>query len=374
MERRRERVLLDGLIRQTAGIPQGGKPTVQEGTGAAAESVPGRQNGARAVAGGREVEVVVLRSGVSKNGYGYRPEVVRSLVPLLEGARAFADHPGPNDRPERSVRDLVGYYRNARVEERTSGGQATMARVVATLHVLESAGWLWSLVQEALAQGVPDLVGVSIDAEALVEETGAIKEVTQFVSLYSCDVVTRPSAGGAILGIGRGRQSEASKGGWQTMGKQVRMMEASQRRRGRGRRERIREEGGWHPSMQGHGEWALPGMQAGDERAGGQEMETRAAGGDVEALRAEAERALEAARRAERMAECELLLGRRLSESRLPEPVAAKLRRRFGRRVFEAGELEQAISEERETLAALTSLGLIREMGQEKSQVSDLYP
>jgi hypothetical protein len=361
MERRRERVLLDGVIRETAGIPQRGG---SQGDGRAA-SGPGRQLRAPR-AGGREVEVVVLRSGVSKNGYGYRPEVVRGLAPLLEGARAFADHPGPNDRPERSVRDLVGYYWNARVEERASGGQVTMARVVATLHVLESAGWLWSVVQEALAQGVPDLVGVSIDAEALVEETGAVREVTEFVSLYSCDVVTRPSAGGAILGIGRGsgRPAEASKGGWQAMGKQVHMMESSRRRgRGRGRRERIREEGGWYPSMQGQG---------GGDEIGGEEQEAQAAGGDAEMLRVEAERALEAARRAQRQAECELLLGRRLSESHLPEPVVAKLRRRFGRRVFEAGELEVAISEEREALAALTSLGLIREMGQEKSQVAGM--
>jgi hypothetical protein len=351
MERRRERVLLDGLIRETAGFAS------MEAGGAGGA---GRER----VVGMREVEVVALRSGVSKNGYGYGPEVVRSLAPLLEGARAFADHPGPHERPERSVRDLVGYYRDARVEERASGGQATMTRVVATLHVLESAGWLWSLVQEALAQGVPDLVGVSIDAEALVEEAGAVREVTRFVSLYSCDVVTRPSAGGAILGIGRasGRQSEASKGGWQAMGKQVRMLESS-RRRGRGRRERICEEGGWYER---------PLMQGGGDEAGGEEQEAQTAGGDVEALRAEAQRSLEAARRAQRMAECELLLGRRLSESRLPEPVVVKLRRRFGKRVFEAGELEQAISEEREALAALTSLGLIREMGQEKSLVSGM--
>jgi hypothetical protein len=221
-------------------------------------------------------------------------------------------------------------------------------------------------MQEALAQGVADLVGMSIDAEALVEEAGAVKEVTQFVSLYSCDVVTRPSAGGAILGMGReqGRQSEASKGGWQAMGKQVRMMEAS-RRRGRGRRQRIREEGGWHEST-------LPRLAAGSEEAGGQETEAQAGSGYAEALRAEARRSLEAARRAQRLAECELWLSRRLGECHLPEPVVAKLRRRFERRVFEAGELEQAINDEREALAALTSLGLIREMGQEKAQASGM--
>jgi len=90
----------------------------------------------------------------------------------------------------------------------------------------------------------------------------------------------------------------------------------------------------------------------------------------VAALHADAQRALEAARRAQRLAECELLLGRRLGESHLPGPVASKLRRRFEGRVFEASDLERAISEERETLAALASLGLIRDMGYEKPQVS----
>jgi len=52
----------------------------------------------------REVEVVCIRPGLSRNGNFYGRDVVRSMVPLFEGARAFADHPAPGDRAVRPWR------------------------------------------------------------------------------------------------------------------------------------------------------------------------------------------------------------------------------------------------------------------------------
>ncbi len=340
-----ERIVLEGMLREAAGFAR-------------------RNGGASVGAEVREVEVVALSSGVSKNGYGYTPEIVASLVPLLEGAHAFADHPGPYDRPERSVRDLVGFYRDARVEERgaRAGGQGGRVEAVATLHLLESAGWLWMMLREALEQGMPGLVGISIDVQALVEAGRAdergrmVRAVRRFVELNSCDVVTRPSAGGRLLGIrreGAGVKAGSQDGGTSAMNEGI-GVKAGYYSMGREARagERIQETDGWGAGARGEEPPDAPEQLA--------------------ALRADAQRALEAAQRAQRLAECELLLGRRLSESHLPEPVTAKLRRRFGGRVFEANELERAISEERETLAALASLGLIREMGYEKPQVSSM--
>src|SRR5579859_761525 len=66
--------------------------------------------------GAREVLVTIISPGVSRNGNNYTPEVIRRMVPLLEGAQAYADHPmnpdGTLAPPSalRSVRDLVGYY------------------------------------------------------------------------------------------------------------------------------------------------------------------------------------------------------------------------------------------------------------------------
>ncbi|HEY7348764.1 MAG TPA: Mu-like prophage major head subunit gpT family protein [Ktedonobacterales bacterium] len=332
-----ERIVLEGVLREAAAPGRRGR------------ALPGEQ--------AREVDVIALRGGLSKNGYFYAPEIVASLVPLLEGAQAFADHPGPQDRPERSVRDLVGFYRHARVEEsRVSGSQPRKRVVVATLHLMESADWLWSLLREALEQGMPGLVGVSIDVQGQVEARRdeasgqMVRAVTRFVALNSCDVVTRPGAGGRLLGIHReGARAVNQDGGTRAMSESDDLKDGYYYKAEEARAsQRICETDGWDASAQ--------------------QTET----GELAGLRADAQRALEAAQQAQRLAECELALGRRLGESHLPGPVAGKLRRRFGGRVFEANELERAISEERETLAALASLGLIREMGYEKAQVSSM--
>ena len=208
MNQRKERLTLRGMIREAASMPiasLAGVGTARRSDGSAgyAGAQPGSER--------REVEVIVLSSGTSKNGYTYRPAVVAALVPLLEGAQAFADHPAPQDRPERSVRDLVGFYRHARLEQDKLPGQPPgQARAVATLHLLEPADWLWEMICEALEQGVPGLVGISIDVDGMVEArqdaSGQFTtEVTRIVRLNSCDIVTKPSAGGAILGLARQR-------------------------------------------------------------------------------------------------------------------------------------------------------------------------
>src|SRR5438067_601223 len=153
----------------------------------------------------REVEVVCIRPGLSKNGNFYGRDVVRSMVPLFEGARAFADHPAPGERPERSVRDLVGYYKAPRVDEQGA--------LRAILKVTRNADWLYVLIEEALADARPDLVGISIDADARVRagevDGRAVRIVESVTRLNSCDVVTRASAGGALS-----RLLQADNGSW----------------------------------------------------------------------------------------------------------------------------------------------------------------
>ena len=51
----------------------------------------------------------------------------------------------------------------------------------------------------------------------------------------------------------------------------------------------------------------------------------------------------------------------------LPAPVRERVERRFRGRIFESGDLEAAIADERDVLAALTDAGLVRGMGFEKS-------
>ncbi len=173
-----------------------------------------------------EVEVTVLEAGLSKMGWFYTAELLQASLPLFESARAFADHPAPNDRPERSIRDVVGYYHSPRFVPAGS----RPAHVRATLKVLESAGWLWSLIREAIASGHPDLVGLSVDYLGRVRNGQVdgrdVRLVETIQRLFSVDVVTRPSAGGRLERIlmsdgGEGWDAESAEpeGGWRPNGR-----------------------------------------------------------------------------------------------------------------------------------------------------------
>ena len=144
----------------------------------------------------RDVAVTVLRQGLSRNGRYFTPQALQDVAAQLDGLKAFADHPAPTSdsigKP-RSVRDVVGFYREPRLEG---------DRVRATLHIFGSADWLWSLVQEAVEIGRPDVLGLSIDSLASVrtqQQNGkSIQVVENIPVLRSCDVVTRAAAGGAF--------------------------------------------------------------------------------------------------------------------------------------------------------------------------------
>ncbi len=388
----------------------------------------------------RDLEVTVIAGGLSRMGWYYTDEVLRAAVSLVEGAPAFADHPGPADRPERSVRDIVGYYRDARFvpgsqqsaisgqqipatprrrdppEAGATGGAGVAAcpdrgrgpetrdqgpetgdvgsgRIVATLHVLESAGWLWSLIREALAEGQPGLIGLSIDALGRTRserlDGRPVRVVERLTRLLSVDLVTRPSAGGRIERILQaeaagarfpaasqsaeeygGRAARASStGGGRTMADVVNSRQGTVD-------SSVREAGteGRVDSAQGTGSSAQAGIQDSALGTGGGERETTDQRPEtrLQAAVAEAERLLAEVREQRRAIEGERLLERELSASGLPEAVRIKLRRRFERQLPEVGEetLREAFDEERATLASLSAAGLITGMGAAKADIS----
>src|SRR5947209_19979393 len=151
---------------------------------------------------GHEVRVTIIQGGTSKNGYSYNEAALQAIARLVEGAHAYADHArNQADSVTRSVRDVVGFYHDAQYIPADSPN--TQGRVDATLHIFEGAGWLWSLIQEACSLGRPELIGLSIDifGQWQMNEASKSKDVTSVVSLNSCDVVTRPYAGGAFRRI-----------------------------------------------------------------------------------------------------------------------------------------------------------------------------
>jgi hypothetical protein len=158
--------------------------------------------------GGRDFRVVLIKEGLAKSGRYFTRGFVEQVVAAAEGLRAFADHPTPTEdreRPVRSVRDVVGFYKDAAagVEEGTGKAQAE-----ATLHLFESAEWLAAMVREVLEDGTTgEVIGLSIDSlvrGALARPAGVerdVRVVDGLLELKSVDVVTRASAGGEFLAV-----------------------------------------------------------------------------------------------------------------------------------------------------------------------------
>lgn len=162
----------------------------------------------------------------------YTREALESLIPLLEGRQAFADHPSKDEeetRPERSIRDLMGKYEGLKIVE-----QAGRAKVDGDLCIFPDKEYEWArgLCRESIehAKKYPDqpLMGLSINAggdaiamsfqellasglvpdaarpkiqAAIAKGLTDVKVVTGFTKAKSCDAVTKAGAGGRINGF-----------------------------------------------------------------------------------------------------------------------------------------------------------------------------
>ncbi len=338
-----ETIRIEGLIR-----------TVQE-LERVEEQNAGANPGGRAHRQGHEVRVTALRGGASSNGYYDNEAALRAIARLLEAAQAYVDHPRTAaDSQVRSVRDIVGFYHSPSVVQ---GPEEPLGRVDATLHILESAQWLWNMIHEACALGHPELIGLSIDifgtwqpmeAGSVGRQGERLKEVTSVVALNSCDIVTRPSAGGAFQHI---LQGETSMNEPNTEARNVELPSlapaATMQNGGR-----VQEQGAPYltaSESEGHEQNGNARVQAGNDETSTLLEEIRRERG-------------------------QLLLERRLLEAeRQGMPVAALslIRGRFTGRIFEEAELEREIEGTRRMLADLSGSGMIRGQGFERSQVGE---
>lgn len=282
---------------------------------------------------GHEVRVTVVRGGKSLNGFYYDQNALQQIAHLLEGARAYADH-GRNaaDEQTRSVRDMVGFYKD--VCYLPGDAETPQGCVEATLHLMEAADWLWSMIQEALTLGRPELIGVSIDIFGVAEQDKArqARSVSQVLALNSCDVVTRPSAGGAFQRI---LHDEGDPDMGRNSNRELPNLSLA------GQTEQTVDNPATPPPAQGIVEQQ---SSPSDPR----ESYTQQILGEL---------------RAER---CALLLERRLLESILPVAVQQNIRERFAGRVFENAELERELTSTRTMLASLAQAGMITGHGYAK--------
>jgi hypothetical protein len=227
------------------------------------------------------------------------------------------------------VRDIVGFYHDAHyVLPDTLQGHG---RVDATLHLFEAASWLWSLVQEACTLGKPELIGLSVDilGNWQLNEASKAREVTHILALNSCDIVTRPSAGGTFRRILHS-----------------------------------------HPPISfSEGELSPMNTSSQDSQSTSiQEVQSTPSGTETSVSEQQMQTLMQDLQR-ERS---QLTLERHLLESVLPEPVRAHIRTRFEGRVVEAEEIDAEISAQQDILAALAAQGLIRGNGYEKPTVGSM--
>ncbi|MEO8971840.1 MAG: hypothetical protein ABI406_09615 [Ktedonobacteraceae bacterium] len=320
--------------------------------------------------GRREVRVTIIRGGASINGYYYAEPALRAIAALIENAHAYVDHARTEaDTAVRSVRDMVGFYHSPEyiLDESNAG------RVDATLHILESAEWLWSMIREAVTLGRPELIGLSIDiygtwqprsdlvgtgrqrgtaTQSQAQRTGnasnagnagtsaqPLKEVTGVLALNSCDVVTRPSAGGSFQRVLQAHMMSMKAGATPDEGAML-MNEQQQ----------LEE---------------TQGMSAvGGGKENGKEITEGA--GNTHVLEQEVREAKEAHTLRTslleelRLERAQLRLERRLLEAALPEAIKTQLQGRYAGRVFEMEELERDITGSRQMLTELSAQGLVR--------------
>ncbi|MBV9688137.1 MAG: hypothetical protein JO202_00330 [Ktedonobacteraceae bacterium] len=287
---------------------------------------------------GHEVRVTVIQGGTSKNGYAYNEAALQSIAHLIEGAHAYADHARTSaDAATRSVRDVVGFYHDAQVIAPSDG----VGRVDATLHIFEAADWLWSLIAEACTLGRLELIGLSIDifGNWQLNETTRAKEVNSIASLNSCDIVTRPSAGGALRRILHSEEQ----------GENIPMSQGT---------ETVPES---QDTQAPATPQAPPPPTASPTPSHILEQQHL-----LEQQRLQVEQLMATAR----LERAGLLLERRLQESILPGAVKEQIKGRFTGRVFEETELDADMTAALTMMANLTRDGIVRGHSYEKPAIS----
>lgn len=181
---------------------------------------------------GKRFRVTLLSEGLGNfhDAFYYTADAIASAVPLFEGRQFFIDHPDSIEeqtRPERSVRDLAGYFENVAAEMQEDG----FTQLNGDLVILpdESLSLYRTQMLESIqyAEKHPgqDLVGLSINAggdfdtmpiqtfiesgqipeackekllEAMNRGVEVIRPVREMQSAVSCDLVTVAGAGGTI--------------------------------------------------------------------------------------------------------------------------------------------------------------------------------
>lgn len=167
-------------------------------------------------------DVVIISEGLGNKAQMrfYGPECIREGYPMFEGAKAFLDHSSESERvnrPERSVRDLCGFYTNPRVGMVENEFGDKVSAIIADLVTDDGKAGKEARAKARAARLYrsiyPDsrevFCGTSIDADGKFKERQvdigdgtreSVEYVEAFTKVRSADIVTRPARGGEFLG------------------------------------------------------------------------------------------------------------------------------------------------------------------------------
>lgn len=182
-------------------------------------------------------DVVIISEGLGNKAQMrfYGPECIREGYPMFEGAKAFLDHSSESERvnrPERSVRDLCGFYTNPRVGMVENEFGDEVSAIIADLVTDDSKAGKEARAKARAARLYRSIYpesrevfcGTSIDADGKFKERqvdigdgtkDTVEYVEAFTKVRSADIVTRPARGGEFLGtlesIARAANSEEAQ-------------------------------------------------------------------------------------------------------------------------------------------------------------------
>nr|DAN91179.1 MAG TPA: Major capsid protein [Caudoviricetes sp.] len=159
--------------------------------------------------GAKRFKIRVISAGVSKNGNYYPPAVLRAALPLFDGVRVLvrSDEEHIQGRGK-DFRNLIGRLKNPRFVEEGTG------EIRADLEMMAPEGDIARKLRAAIDNGMADLFGFSIDAEARAERGRIngqnVRTAAEITKVKSVDLIVEPGANGGLLDFIEAVENERS--------------------------------------------------------------------------------------------------------------------------------------------------------------------
>jgi len=168
---------------------------------------------------GRSARVVIMSEGLGnlRDRNFYAREAVKSAAKVFNGKQFYVDHPSASDeenRPERSIRDLAGYFYECEIGEieDPDTGEPLQACFAKLKFADSEPGRLaFEQMKESLAYqrrfpGSKDVyAGISINGGGVSHPATVrgmeVNMVTEIQEAFSADIVTKPARGGRFLAL-----------------------------------------------------------------------------------------------------------------------------------------------------------------------------